>query len=343
MQLFVNARFLTQPLTGVQRYGIEISRQIKKLCPDAVFLCPPDILHAGIARELGAKVAGRQTGHFWEQADLPRYLGKSGAPLFSPGNTAPLIYKNNYVTVHDLAFRLYPQYNTRIFTAYYNWLVPRLCKRATGVFTVSGTVREELVRELGVPRTKIGITYNGLPAGWLEHPPQTGPKEPLVLGIGTYSPRKNHHLLVQAFLESALAKDHQLYLVGDRQEIFRSSGIRSHPRIRVLDRVTDTGLRELYARARLAVSLSAYEGFGLPVLEGLYHGCRILCSDIPVYRELYSNYVYFCKVQNIRGISAALERTIVEDEAIVDPAFLFRQFSYELSASIILEWLRSQT
>ena len=80
MKIFVNARFLTQPVSGVQRYGIECSRQIKKLLPDTVFLTPKNILHHDIANELGARVIGLNTGHLWEQADLPLFLLRNGLP-----------------------------------------------------------------------------------------------------------------------------------------------------------------------------------------------------------------------------------------------------------------------
>ena len=48
--LYVNARFLTQPLTGVQRYGIEISLQLKELYGERIkFVAPANIIHTDIA------------------------------------------------------------------------------------------------------------------------------------------------------------------------------------------------------------------------------------------------------------------------------------------------------
>jgi glycosyltransferase involved in cell wall biosynthesis len=42
----------------------------------------------------------------------------------------------------------------------------------------------------------------------------------------------------------------------------------------------------LYSNARALVFPSLYEGFGLPVLEGLAAGCPVLCSDLPVFSEI---------------------------------------------------------
>ena len=127
MKIFVNARFLTQPLSGVQRYGIECSRQIKKLHPEATFVAPGNILHTDIAKELNVKIVGKNTGHLWEQVDLPFYLARhKSPPLLSLANTAPLLYSNNFVTIHDLAFYHHPEWNSKAFSAWYNILIPRL-------------------------------------------------------------------------------------------------------------------------------------------------------------------------------------------------------------------------
>src|SRR5690348_16046794 len=121
MKIFVNARFLTQPLSGVQRYGIECSRQIKKLLPDVTFIAPHNVLHKDIAKELNVKVVGVNKGHLWEQVDLPFYLAKQKhPPLLNLANTGPLLYSNNFITIHDLAFYHRPEWNSKAFSTWYN-------------------------------------------------------------------------------------------------------------------------------------------------------------------------------------------------------------------------------
>ena len=69
----------------------------------------------------------------------------------------------------------------------------------------------------------------------------------------------------------------------------------------------ESGLADLYQRAMIVASVSRYEGFGIPVLEGLYAGCKVLCSDIPVYRELYGKYAHFCNPEDPLDIGKALD------------------------------------
>ncbi len=343
MELFVNARFLTQPITGVQRYGIEISRQIKRLEPKTVFLTPGGIVHNEVAKELNARVVGRLRGHAWEQIELPGYIEKR-APLFNPGNTAPLLHARNYITIHDLAFRFHPEWNSRSFAGFYNWLIPRIARRARHLFTVSDTVKEELQSQLSVPSGKVSVTYNGISEDWRSLA-VAKPKEKIILAVGSFSPRKNHPLLIRAFLETNLPEEYKLYIIGRKQDVFADSGLAGDElsRIEILEEPDDEILRNLYQRAEIAVSLSAYEGFGLPVLEGLYFGCKVLCSDIPVYRQLYSNYVYFCNIQNIREISdSLLHVTHVMEPNQSNAPELFTRFNYPESAKIILERIRTQ-
>ena len=57
--IIVNARFLTQNVTGVQRFAIEMSKQLKMLLGNQVhFVSPKNVQHECLAQELGAEVIG---------------------------------------------------------------------------------------------------------------------------------------------------------------------------------------------------------------------------------------------------------------------------------------------
>ncbi len=345
MKIFVNARFLTQPVSGVQRYGIECSRQIKKLHPDTVFLAPKNILHHNIADELGAVIVGSNTGHLWEQADLPFFLLRNGRPpLFNPANTAPLLYGRNYLTLHDLAFYYHPEWNAKAFSTWYNILIPRLVIGCRHLFTVSQTVKNEIIKYYKTAPSKISVTYNGISAQM-----QAGlegiPKEKIILAVGTFNKRKNHQNLIQAYLASELKDEYQLVIIGDQNKVFAETGIdRDRPgngNIKIYDRLTSEELINMYAKAAIVVSLSLYEGFGIPVMEGLYAGCKVVCSDIPVYRELYQGHATFCDPNDIPDISAVLAQVVQTEFPPHNIEKLCENYSYERSAQFILETIKS--
>ena len=87
--IVVNSRFLTQRITGVQRFSIELSLQIKKkLGSRVLFVSPPNILHNDLAEILEVKVIGTRTGHAWEQLDLPCF--------FKPNRKTSIIVYGKY-------------------------------------------------------------------------------------------------------------------------------------------------------------------------------------------------------------------------------------------------------
>lgn len=341
MKFFINARFLTQPISGVQRYAIECSRQIKALHPQVVFLCPPDILHQSIAEELDAIPVGRRKGHLWEQLDLPAYLKKqSEAVLLNLANTAPLSYKNNFVVIHDLAFHHHPEWNSRLFALWYNYLVPRLARRSRHIFTVSETIKAELVKYYNVPESKVSVTYNGVGERMLVKQRDV-PKEKIILSVGTFNIRKNQHMLVKAFMQSTIKDEYTLVLAGDRNKVFAESGIAediASDRIKIYEKLTDVDLMALYQQAGVVVSLSNYEGFGIPIIEGLFFGCKILCSDIPVYRELFSDVAVFCRQNDVADVANQLESIVTAAAPSKDKVdALLMKYSYKKAAGVILK------
>lgn len=344
MKIIVNARFLTQPVSGVQRYGIECSRQIKKIYPNTIFVAPKEIFNKSVAEELGVQIIGQRGGHLWEQLDLVHYLKKEGnPPLLSLCNTAPAFYRNNFVTLHDLAFHHHPEWNSKWFSAWYNWLVPRIARNARKVFTVSETVKRELMQAYGLKGPDIAVTYNGIGRHMRQQLARVGQKEKMILSVGTFNVRKNHQRLLQGFIESGLGATYQLVFIGDKNKVFREGGLSEaavrNNNIEIYQHVSEDELADLYSRAGVVVSLSMYEGFGIPMLEGLHSRCKLLCSDIPVYRELYGTVTRFCNPYDVADIAAALRFVALQGSVPGEAArsALLEVYNYEHAARVIID------
>src|SRR4028118_548023 len=100
----VNARFLVHQITGMQRYGLELTRRYS----DALeLICPTGRLKGF-------------SGHMWEQARLPLHV--RGRLLWSPNNTGPLAVKHQICTFHDLIPLEHPEWFSPKFSAWYSWL-----------------------------------------------------------------------------------------------------------------------------------------------------------------------------------------------------------------------------
>ncbi len=118
-------------------------------------------------------------------------------------------------------------------------------------------------------------------------------ERPPYLMVATFDPRKNHDLLLDAF-DRLWDQDQNvnLCLVGrfgnKCTETIRR--VHSHPkfgsRLRLFNDLTDAELHYCYRKARGVVFTSVVEGFGLPIVESLWHGQKTFASDTPIHREV---------------------------------------------------------
>jgi hypothetical protein len=107
-EIAINGRFLSQRMTGVQRYAFELLREIDQIVANTPsaggrveVLVPRNVrLHPDYS-VLSIREVGRLTGHAWEQLELPLYCREK--LLFTPCGGAPVLHDRNVVTVPDAA------------------------------------------------------------------------------------------------------------------------------------------------------------------------------------------------------------------------------------------------
>ncbi|PTN02880.1 glycosyl transferase family 4 [Mangrovibacterium marinum] len=295
--IFVNARFLTQKITGVQRFAIEISIRLKNSLKDEIqFVAPKNILHEEIAQKLNVSIVGKTRGHQWEQVTLPLYLKKQKSPLLlNLCNTAPINYSNNIVTVHDLAFLAHPKWFSWKFRLFYKFLIPKIIDHAKKVITVSQFSKDEIIKRLSTPENKISIVHNAVSDNLIESK-KCSSKSNFILFVGSQDPRKNIQSIIQAM--KYLPPEIHLKLVGGKADSFNEQ-LNEIPkeirhRIHLTGYLPDKELNRLYKDANAFVYPSHYEGFGLPPLEAQALSCPVVVSDIPVFREILKDSATYC-------------------------------------------------
>ena len=138
--------FLSQPITGVQRFAIEICKQLIEIHPQLTIIVPvgTNCLHEELLNHI--EYYGGRRGTVWEQTDLVRFMNRSGRVLLNLCNTAPIWHNKNVVTIHDLGVYVNPKWYSRTFACWYKFLTPRVLKKAVGIVTVSKFSKGEIVR-----------------------------------------------------------------------------------------------------------------------------------------------------------------------------------------------------
>jgi alpha-1,3-rhamnosyl/mannosyltransferase len=185
----------------------------------------------------------------------------------------------------------HPEWFTRANALQQRMLLPRALRAAACVLCPSRYTRDRLVELFGLEPCRLEVTPYGVGAPFRPGRPSGAALErlhvsaPYVLSVGTLQPRKNLEAALRAFERvSTAGAPHSLVVVGargwhDERIIERVAGSAVHERVRLLGRVSDGELVELYRGADCLLFPSLYEGFGFPVLEAMACGTPVLCAN----------------------------------------------------------------
>lgn len=333
-QVFINMRSQTAGLHGVQRYTAELQQRLA----DRVITVAPGKPMQGVR------------GHLWEQAVLPRIVGKG--LLWSPANTGPLRLANQVLTIHDVASLEHPEWFNAVFAIWYRWLTPELLKRVRRVITVSRFSRERLLTLCNIDESKIVVIPEGVDGRF--RPRCAGeiarvrrdlgiPSPHYVLSLAALEPRKNLRRLLAAWscCLARLPEEIWLVLAGASAPSNVFSGVEVAdipPRVHFVGFVADDHLPALYSGALALVYVSIYEGFGLPALEAMASGTVPIVAGNTSLPEVVGDAGLRVNPYDAEEIAAAIER-VVDDSDLRETLEAravrhSRQFSWECAANL---------
>lgn len=247
---------------------------------------------------------------FAEQFKLPSIIQKEKPDLVHfPHFNVPILFRGKYVvTIHDMlmhksvglaATTLNPlMYLVRRMG--YRFAFDNAVKNATKVIVPSLTVKKELSEFYPGIEGKTLVTYEGVHEVGETCKDHSTHKKPYFIYTGNAYPHKNLNNLVKAMgiLNNKLDQSVNLLIASSRgiftqrlEKIIKRE--KAENCVKLLGYVSDKELFQLYRNAVGYVSPSLSEGFGLPGLEAMTVGTLVLASDIPVFKEIYSDNAFY--------------------------------------------------
>jgi len=317
MSLFINARFLTQPASGVQRYArellgaldrrLEADPELRGELGDVVALHPGGAADPGWAR-IGLRHLSGGSGHVWEQGALWRAT-RDGV-LLSLGNSGPVLHGAHVLALHDANIYDIPEAYSIRYRQWHKLLRPILARRAAALMTVSRYSAGSLGRYLRVPEERFSIVPNS--AGHVLR----GPTDRLALtdwgltrggywlSVGNQSPNKNIARLVAAH-GSLGDLVPPLAIAGACAPGLATGEVAKGARF--LGRVSEGELRALYQGAAGFVFPSLHEGFGIPPLEAMASGVPVLAARAAAMPEVLADAAMWFDPLSEQDIARALQ------------------------------------
>jgi len=306
MKIAVNARtLLIGRMEGVGRYIYETTKRMVLSHPDDEFFFffdrPYDdhFIFADNVTPMVVYPPARHPilWHLWFEWSVPYYLKKYNIDVFYSGDTY-LSMKTKIPTLlvcHDIAYRHYPNHLRKSHLRYYQNHFPKYHRKADHIVAVSEFTKRDIVDAYGISPDKVSVGYNATPNGFaptdenqkIEIRTSLTDGKPYFIYIGSLHPRKNVVNLIKAFdlFKTAHQTDHRLVLVG--RMAWKNEELQStHDKIKHKEDIIFTGhLTNNQLPAFLSASdaltyVSVFEGFGIPILEGMSSGVPVITSNV---------------------------------------------------------------
>ena len=250
-----------------------------------------------------------------EQTMLQRHAREADLTWFT-NYWVPLAWRTPFVaTVHDM-LHLLPQYlpASPLKRAMARQTFVKLRREARVVMFVSRFTQAEFTRMVGPPRHRSEtVTLGGDHLDYGEFRPMAARNRRLIV-VAASKKHKNFSALFDAWRKARVPRHWTLTVISPQEMMLSSIDLASLAgkveRIEIMRNISNEDLAALYADSAILLMPSLYEGFGLPLLEGMLAGALCVSSSAGSLIEVaQGGFVQFVNGADIDGWTTAIERS----------------------------------
>lgn len=269
---------------------------------------------------------------YYREAQIRHFLKQSDIDImfFTSPNEYGNMYKKEWFSdvftvgiLYDLIPLLFPEqclFNKKYADDYMKSL--DFIKSLDLLLAISESAKEDAIKLLGIPEEKIKVIYAGIDQDFKKLTKINIKKlkskynilDSFIMFAGGIDFKKNLDGLIHAYakLGKSVTNRHQLVIVGKLAqdmldkflEIAKRAGVEG--RVLFIGFVPKEDLIELYNIAEMLVFPSLYEGFGLPVIEAMACGTRVVTSDCSSLREIAEGHAVLVNPKSVKSISKGI-------------------------------------
>lgn len=320
-RVLVDLQFMTGSKGGMETYVREIYSRITEYMPGVEFLglASSELAQTGAEWFPGELIDSGVSGDnrlIWalsESFRLTRFAKKFGVNIIhSPANFGSWSGKvPSVVTVHDLLSFEKPEYIPGRYGFILRTLLQNSVRAAKLVLTDSVATAHDLEKYLGLSPSRVVVTpLAAMTPSEVDRTMESS--EPFLISVGNNLPHKNLEILLTVIQGIPESLRPRLIFTGGNPEPLREK-IRSLELDDWVEHrgwVSDKVLENLYANAIALILPTRFEGFGLPVLEAMQRCCPVICSDIPVLREVGGDAALYVDTSSKSAIRQAVEELL---------------------------------
>lgn len=299
--------------TGVENYSWFLISELVRQAPKDITLISPKKI------DLPAPQRIIPFPRLWTQVRLSWEIlrNKKIVNLFVPSHLMPVIHpKNTTITIHDAAFKRYPESYGRLSRWYLDWGTRFAVRHAKNIIVPSEITKKDLIHFYQADPTKIHV----IPLGYekiISKSEMRNPKceinEPYFLFIGRIETKKNIQTLIRAFeIVRQTHPEIKLVLAGKMgrggEEIIKN--YKNQNCVIGLGYISESDKWTLLKNCLCFVFPSLFEGFGIPLLEAMDAGAPIIASRIPSSLEIAKKNALFFDPQDAEELARQMEKIL---------------------------------
>lgn len=290
--------------------------EFMKAIAEAEIVSPPHPMHR-LWRSWGVSITAARYGvqlYHGLSHELPRGLKRKNM--------------KSVVTMHDIIYRIYPQYYSSTDRAIYQSKSSHACKTADRIIAISESTKKDIIEEFKVPPERIEVIYQSCGAHFrnffedfdahFDFKEKYDLPEKYILYVGSVIERKKLLETVQAVEKIYGETDLPLVVIGSGKTYMRRVyqyvlDREIQDRILFRENISYEDLPYIYYGAEVFIYPSEYEGFGIPVIESQYCATPVITSALSSLPEVGGPNAYYLDEISSDHIAEKIKEVLSSD------------------------------